>query len=155
MPRGCAAIGGLGSTWRLNELNRPGIAEDSGLIWFPGGSADEAERVDRLLDRALRNLRERGEQVRSALDLVQARRSALDAQRNDPFQRTAAIVASLFLAPGPIAALFGANTAVPGENRWSGFLLMLTVMVASGGVTYLALGRRTRERPAATDDPRK
>jgi hypothetical protein len=50
------------------------------------------------------------------------------------------------LVPTLVATVFGANTSVPGERRWTGFLLMMSLMLATAAVTLLALRRwDTRE----------
>jgi Mg2+ and Co2+ transporter CorA len=48
--------------------------------------------------------------------------------------------------PTFITSLFGSNTAIPGQGEWSGFALMLVLIVVGAGGTYWAISPRGRRR---------
>jgi hypothetical protein len=132
---------------RLNALHQPGMKEHPELVWFRGATdLSEAERVDDFLDRALRDLRALGEMLLGSINLHATLSSARQSHQAERFQKLVGLVAAILLVPTLVATVFGANTSVPGERRWTGFLLMMSLMLATAAVTLLALRRwDTRE----------
>jgi hypothetical protein len=139
--------------------------------WFPRLSQpQDAERMDDVLDRALKGLARLFGNIRADIDLLimngiasQARSSAEQArslartadlaqQSRDASQRLQhqlEKVAALLLVPTLIAGVFGANTALPGEGTWAGFWVMLTLMLVSGVALYAFLRLRDPAPPTS------
>jgi CorA-like Mg2+ transporter protein len=122
-----------------------------GVGWFPdtlGTSLDE--QLDSMVDRATEGLVALAKMLRSAADLLttagireQLRLSKEQSHRGDRLQESFGVVTSVLLVPTFFAGVFGANTAVPGQGHWSGFVLMLVLMLVGGSGTY-ALFRRLK-----------
>jgi hypothetical protein len=133
---------------RLRAIERPEAdAEDS---WFTGLSSDRwAERVQRLMDRSLKDLESIHGTLRSSLDLLgvhsaaqQLRLAQDQARSSERLQTALALVTSVLLVPTFIAGFFGANTAVPGQGKWWGFVLMVVLMVIGATSTWLLIRPR-------------
>lgn len=136
----------------------------SDRTWFPCLSdPQEAEQMDAILDRALRGLGRLFGNIRADVDLLtmngiaaQAQSSAEQAKSlartadlaqqsrdaSERLQHQLEKVAALLLVPTLIAGVFGANTALPGQGAWTGFWLMLALMLVSGVALYAYLRRR-------------
>lgn len=136
---------------RLRAMERPEAdAEDS---WFTGLSSEKwAARVQKLMERALADLASIHGTLRSSLDLLavhataqQLRLAQDQAKQQERLQGALALVTSVLLVPTFIAGFFGANTAVPGQGKWWGFVLMVALMVLGATGTY-ALIRPRRDR---------
>jgi hypothetical protein len=135
---------------RLRAIERPEAdAEDS---WFTGLSSNKwAERVQRLMDRALKDLDSIHGTLRASLDLLgvhsaaqQLRLAQDQAHQSERLQGALALVTSVLLVPTFIAGFFGANTQVPGQGKWWGFLLMVVLMVIGATGTWLLIRPRRR-----------
>jgi hypothetical protein len=142
---------------RLHALNRPGMSRDPNHVWFPGVTvqgADEAELADDLIDRGLRNLQEYNGRLRSALELVNARRADREERHARNFQNTLTVIAGVLLVPTLIASVYGANTELPGRGSWSGLAILLGCMAVSAVLTYFVIRRwqRQREGQGASSD---
>jgi hypothetical protein len=133
---------------RLRAIERPEAdAEDS---WFTGlSSAKWAERVQRLMDRSLRDLESIHGTLRASLDLLgvhataqQLRLAQQSAAGQERLQTALALVTSVLLVPTFIAGFFGANTEVPGQGKWWGFGLMVVLMVIGATATWLLIRPR-------------
>lgn len=117
--------------------------------WFPWLSdADEAEALDEVLDRALEKLAVVGDTLRTDMDLwtmrsINAQLEFARAQQesSEALHHNLAIVSALLLVPTLVATVYGANTQLPGINKWLGFDFMLALMVISGLGFYLYLNR--------------
>ena len=143
---------------RLNSLNesRVHVAEHS---WFPDTGDQELEQqLDALLDRSIEGLISLSSMVRSAVDLLttagireQLRLAQESAQKTEKLQDQFGLVAAVLLVPTFIAGLFGANTEVPGQGHWSGFVGMLILMVVGSYGTYAFL-QRVKKRDEKKDD---
>ena len=59
--------------------------------------------------------------------------------RSEEFQRNLSYLAAIFLAPSLVAAIYGANTNLPGLHTWLGFALMLALMVLAGGLALVGI----------------
>jgi hypothetical protein len=136
---------------RLRAIERP--EADATDSWFTGLSADKwAERVQRLMDRALKDLESIHSTLRASLDLLgvhataqQLRLAQNQAKQQERLQGALALVTSVLLVPTFIAGFFGANTQVPGQGKWWGFLLMVVLMVLGAVGTWLLI-RPRRDR---------
>jgi hypothetical protein len=137
---------------RLVAFERPEV--DPGEAWFPALTSDRwATRMRGLVTRSLADLDALSTAIRSSLDLLGvysaaqhlrlARNQAAQAER---LQQSLAIVTSVLLVPTFITSLFGSNTAIPGQGEWSGFALMLVLIVVGAGGTYWAISPRGRRR---------
>ncbi len=137
---------------RLNALNesRVAVAEHS---WFPNTSSSELDsQLDAIVDRSIEGLVSLSGMLRSAVDLLTTagirehlRLAEVAARKSDKLQDQVGLVASVLLVPTFIAGLFGANTEVPGQGHWSGFVGMLALMVVGSAGTY-GLFRRAKAR---------
>jgi Mg2+ and Co2+ transporter CorA len=137
---------------RLRAIERPEAdAEDS---WFTGLSSSKwPERVQKLVDRALSDLDSIHSTLRSSLDLLavhataqQLRLAQDQAKQQEKLQGALALVTSVLLVPTFIAGTCGANTEIPGQGKWWGFVLMVILMVLGAIGTY-ALIRPRKRRP--------
>jgi Mg2+ and Co2+ transporter CorA len=60
-------------------------------------------------------------------------------------QDNLAKVTALILVPTLIVGLFGANTQLPGEDQWTGFGLMVGLMLVSALAVYMLLVRDDKD----------
>ena len=127
---------------RLRAIERPEAdAEDS---WFTGLTSDKWPlRVQKLVDRALSDVDSIHGTLRSSLDLLgvhsaaqQLRLAQDQAKSAERLQGALALVTSVLLVPTFIAGFFGANTEVPGQGKWWGFVLMVVLMVLGALTTW-------------------
>jgi hypothetical protein len=136
---------------RLRAIERP--EADAADSWFTGLSSDKwPERVQKIVDRALSDLESIHTTLRSSLDLLavhataqQLRLAQDQAKAQEKLQGALALVTSVLLVPTFIAGFFGANTAVPGQGKWWGFVLMVILMVAGAIGTYALIRPRNRD----------
>jgi hypothetical protein len=127
---------------RLRAIERP--EADAADSWFTGLSSEKwAERVQKLLDRALSDLQTIHGTLRASLDLLavhataqQLRLAHQQAAQQERLQGALALVTSVLLVPTLIAGAFGANTQIPGQGKWWGFGLMVVLMVLGATGTY-------------------
>jgi len=141
---------------RLNALNQP--RDKAERAWFYGVTdASAAERVDILVDRSLKDLRELSEELRSAFDVVQSQSTARQlafAQRQQDqtkgLQQKLELITAVLLVPTLVAGIFGANTYLPGKEQTLGFELMLVLMVVGAVSAYIVVRapRKRAERAA-------
>lgn len=133
---------------RLVAIERP--EADAADSWFTGLTSDKwAERVQRLMDRSLRDLASIHGTLRASLDLLavhataqQLRLAQDQAKGQERLQTALALVTSVLLVPTFIAGFFGANTEVPGQGKWWGFVLMVVLMVLGATGTWLLIRPR-------------
>src|SRR4051812_20694317 len=136
---------------RLRAIERP--EADAADSWFTGLSSEKwAERVQRLMERSLSDLDSIHQTLRSALDLLavhataqQLRLAQHSAAAQERLQGALALVTSVLLVPTFIAGLFGANTEVPGQGKWWGFVVMLVLMILGAIATWLLIRPRKRD----------
>jgi Mg2+ and Co2+ transporter CorA len=105
--------------------------------------------VQRLVDRSLRDLAAIHGTLRASLDLLavhataqQLKLAQAQAQGQERLQTALALVTSVLLVPTFIAGFFGANTQVPGQGKWWGFVLMVGLMVLGAIGTWAAIRPR-------------
>jgi hypothetical protein len=133
---------------RLRAIERP--EADSGEAWFCDLSGEKwALRVERLIDRALSDLESIHVTLRASLDLLgvhataqQLRLAQASQAGQERLQGALALVTSVLLVPTFIAGTFGANTEIPGQGKWWGFVLMVVLMVAGATGTWLLIRPR-------------
>jgi Mg2+ and Co2+ transporter CorA len=144
---------------RLNALNQP--RDKAERAWFYGVTdVSAAERVDILVDRSLKDLRELSEELRSAFDVVQsqstARQLALAQRQQDQtkgLQQKLELITAVLLVPTLVAGIFGANTYLPGKEKSLGLQVMLVLMVVGAVGAYLVVrAPRKRAERAASED---
>ncbi len=118
--------------------------------WFADVTrADDAERIDDRIDRALRAVTELSDRLRSALDLVQLQLAQVQGRKTERLQQKVELVAAVLLVPTLIAGAYGANTKFPGLNEEWGTTTMLVLMVVGGTATFFFLRwMRAREERA-------
>lgn len=132
--------------------------------WFPQTTHTELQaHLSSQIDRCLARLEYLKGSVRSCMDLANMhnlryqlgradeRQHADDLARRkaDDFQRNLSYLAAVFLAPSLVAAIYGANTALPGLHSWLGFSLMIALMLiagvaALGSIRYFRSRQETR-----------
>ena len=107
------------------------------------GASDEAAGVRRMFEEALRKVHAFQTDIRQRTDciagMVATQQFALAEQSQeatDKFQKRATIVGSAVLVPALVAAVFGANVALPGEEQEGGLVAMLFLMIALGAGTW-------------------
>jgi CorA-like Mg2+ transporter protein len=127
---------------RLRAIERP--EADATDSWFTGLSSDKWPlRVEKLVTRALADVDMIHVTLRSSLDLLgvhsaaqQLRLAQDQAKSAERLQGALALVTSVLLVPTFIAGTFGANTQIPGQGKWWGFLLMVGLMVLGAVATW-------------------
>ena len=130
---------------RLRAIERP--EADAGDAWFTGMSSEKwAARVEKLMERALSDLGSIHGTLRSSLDLLgvhataqQLRLAQEQAKSAERLQGALALVTSVLLVPTFIAGTFGANTEIPGQGKWWGFVFMVILMVLGAAGTWLLI----------------
>ena len=135
---------------RLRAIERP--EADAADSWFTGLSSEKwPERVQKLVDRALSDVESIHSTLRSSLDLLavhataqQLRLAQDQAKQQEKLQGALALVTSVLLVPTFIAGTFGANTEVPGQGKWWGFVVMVVLMVLGAIGTYALIRPRKR-----------
>ncbi len=126
--------------------------------WFPRLSGppkgDENPAVQALagiIEGAQEKLEVVFKAIRADMDLLMLQSMGRQQRASEDQQRASVAlqdkitkVTVLFLVPTLIAGIFGANTALPGGDRWVGFELMLALMVFSSVAVYAII----RPKPA-------
>jgi Mg2+ and Co2+ transporter CorA len=128
--------------------------------WFAGALDDSAaESLDRKLERALRQLDETSEALRSSLQVLttagtaeQLRLAQDQRERSRQLDDRITMITALLLVPTLIVGIYGANTMLPGRDHWAGFGLMLGLIVASAVFTLWVV-RRARRQDETDDQP--
>ena len=116
--------------------------------WFYGVKNDErAAEIDDMLTRGLDDLHRLTELVRSSFDLVQLELSKIQQRAAEGLQRRLEQITAILLVPTLIAGIFGANTWLPGGERWTGFVLMGVLIVVGAFVTWRYLRRHGPGEP--------
>src|SRR2546423_7798334 len=136
---------------RLRAIERPEAEPDD--AWFNGLSAEKwAVRVQKLMEGALSDVASIHAPLGSSLELLgvhsaaqQLKLAQHQAAGQERLPPALGVVTSVLLVPSFIAGFFGANTQVPGQGKWWGFVLMVVLMVLGAAVTW-ALIRPRRDR---------
>lgn len=134
---------------------------DAAQAWFRDVTlSDVATHTDEMIDESLDRLHHLEEELQGALAALQSlgiaqHLAATQAQlsASERLQRTAELVAAVFLIPTLVAAIYGANTALPGERTWTGFWVMIILMVSAAFATAVglrALRKRSSSRGASS-----
>lgn len=137
----------------LEALHRSGMSANPELIWFAGvTNLAEARRVEDLIERTLADLRALSESLLTSLNLVATVTASRQSEKAERFQEIIAAIAAVLFVPTLVATIYGANTRLPGEDRWSGFGYMFLAMAATAAMALLALklwrDRQNRVEPA-------
>jgi hypothetical protein len=135
---------------RLRAIERP--EADAADSWFTGLSSTKwPERVEKLVERALSDVEAIHGTLRASLDLLgvhataqQLRLAQDQAKSAEKLQGALALVTSVLLVPTFIAGTFGANTEVPGQGQWWGFVVMVILMVIGATGTYALIRPRKK-----------
>jgi len=126
--------------------------------WFAGALDDSAAiSLDRRLERALRQLDETSEALRSSLQVLttagtaeQLRLAQDQRERAKQLDERITQITALLLVPTLIVGIYGANTMLPGRDHWAGFALMCGLIVASAVVTLWVVRRARGEDDSDT-----
>ncbi len=143
---------------RLEALHRSGMSVNPELIWFGGvTNLAEARRVEDIIERTLTELRALSESLLTSLNLVATVTSSRQSEKAERFQEVVAAIAAILLVPTLVATIYGANTRLPGEDRWSGFGFMVLAMAATAAMALLALkvwrDHQNRVEPTTQREP--
>jgi hypothetical protein len=114
----------------LQPLRHPSV-----LVWAGSAQAGKAKDVRDQVERSLEALHALGGAAASALSLV-------DQLRAERYQQRLATLAAVLLAPGLVAAVFGANSNL--QDSWLDLLVLLLVMAGTAILSYLAISRLFR-----------
>jgi hypothetical protein len=136
---------------RLRAIERPEAEPED--AWFVGLSDVKwPTRVQKLMDRALSDVESIHGTLRASLDLLgvhsaaqQLKLAQHQAAAQERLQGALALVTSVLLVPTFIAGFFGANTQVPGQGKWWGFVLMVVLMVLGAAVTWALIRPRRND----------
>jgi Mg2+ and Co2+ transporter CorA len=124
--------------------------------WFaePTGSPQEgvptsslserAKALETSVEAAAEKLTQLYDEIRADMDLLMIQSQARQQESAERLQGYLGKVTGLILVPTFVAGLFGANTALPGQGSWSGFELMLVLMVLSALASYWVIRRLIR-----------
>lgn len=124
--------------------------------WFPGlnGPRDakhngvkESQHVKQLataIETTEARLTELARAIRDDMDLLMLQSTAAQQESTERLQTYLGKVTGLVLVPTLVAGLFGANTSLPGGGNWTGFDLMVILMIVSAAAVYLAIRRLAR-----------
>ena len=112
----------------IRSLKAP--AEHESESWFRGyrRSTQRASEADQKLNAALSDLAEIAESIRTSHDVVTMSFAQAQHQRAVRFEQALGLIAVVLLVPGLIASIYGANTWLPGQHRWTGLTIMLTTI---------------------------
>ena len=108
------------------------LTHPSALAWAGSTQERRAKHVRDQVERSLGALRALGDAAASALSVV-------DQLRAERYQQRLATLAAVFLAPGLVAAVFGANANL--QDSWLDLLVLLLAMPATAILSYLAISR--------------
>ena len=135
--------------------------------WFPDLTDPQLNRkLNQRVDEALDAVRGLSNSTRACIDLAnmhglrtQMRRAEQEQQRaeearkkSDDFERIFSYLAAILLAPTLVAGIFGANTAIPGGDGWTGFWTMMAVMFVAAVLASLGIWLLRRRRFASDSE---
>lgn len=125
--------------WLVSDVTEP-------LLRTVGRAVERSEQGTASLEVGLRSATDQLTTygIKAQLELSQAQSEA-----TGRLQDQIGLVTSVLLVPTFIAGLFGANTEVPGQGHWSGFVLMLALMVAGAYTAYRLFQRASSGRVRA------
>lgn len=124
--------------------------------WFPrvsghepGGvrSATAPAQIQALVEElasAKENFDRLSSDIRADMDVLMLQNTAVQQENAERVQGYLGRVTALVLVPTLIAGIFGANTRLPGGGAWSGFEVMVVLMVISGVGVFYAIRRLSR-----------
>lgn len=133
----------LGQAISLNrEAARTLLRRSEVQAFLPSSIRDEvAERCGDMQ----RELQAQRGHLRESFDLQRAVMERERAQQDQVFQTTIAVLAALFLGPGLVAAIYGANVdGLPGENQATGLVVMFVCFAVAAVVTIVAIANGSR-----------
>lgn len=96
-------------------------------------SLDEAVKSSRIKFTALSG------HIRDNMNLLMLQSTATQQEANERLQDYLGKVTGLVLVPTLVVGLFGANTRLPGGGSWSGFEIMLVLMLLSAVAVYFVM----------------
>ena len=108
------------------------------------GVSDHVKAVDAAVEAAVHKLSRLYDEIRADMDLLMVQSQARQQEASERLQGYLGKVTGLILVPTFVAGLFGANTALPGQETWFGFELMVLLMIASAGASYWVIRRVMR-----------
>jgi CorA-like Mg2+ transporter protein len=132
----------------ITPQNRVGLKEDPERAWLVPADPTLVCDVDDRIDRALAELRELSQALRSSFSLLQFQQLETQRDRREQLMRRIEIVAAAFLIPTLIVGFYGANTWVPGQQEHWGFWVMIVVLVVLSviGITAVILYQNWQSR---------
>jgi hypothetical protein len=136
----------------LRPQNRTGLSDDIDRAWLPASDPVLVEEVDDRIDRALDNIRQLGEHLRSCFSVLHVEQLEEARDRREQVMRRVELAAAAFLIPSFIVGFYGSNTWLPGQGSHTGFYAMIAVVIV---LTVLGIGlvRRWQEPPRRPAEP--
>jgi Mg2+ and Co2+ transporter CorA len=120
--------------------------------WLTGITDTEAPaRVARATDRALDQLREIADGLRSSLDILMSSNAQDQRKQGERLEQRLTLITSVLLVPTLVVGLYGANTKLPGRDTWQGFEIMVVLMIFSAVGSYFLI-RAVRSARDESDD---
>lgn len=126
--------------------------------WFPGlggsgegteGGAAVSEEVGALasyLQATEKNFDVLFESIRADMDLLMLQSVGTQQESSEKLNLRLGKMTALVLVPTLVAGIFGANTQIPGEGRWTGFEIMVLLMITSALAVYLPMRQIFHDR---------
>jgi Mg2+ and Co2+ transporter CorA len=108
--------------------------------WLTGITDTEGpQRVARATDRALDQLKEISEGLRSSLDVLTSTNTQDQRKQGARLEQRLTLITSVLLVPTLVVGLYGANTKLPGRDTWQGFWIMVALMIASAAGSFFLI----------------
>lgn len=129
-----AIIGALAR--RVRALKAPSARESDS--WFFGRTTEaRAKDTDEKLSRALDDFGRMADRLRVTVDLLQFQVAQKQQQAAERLQRRFELLTAVFVLPALVAAIYGANTELPGRGGWVGFAVMICLMALTALLGYI------------------
>ncbi len=116
----------------------------SGTDSHEPAASEQVKAIETTVDAAVHKLLHLYNEIRADMDLLMVQSQARQQETSERLQGYLGKVTGLILVPTFVAGLFGANTALPGQETWFGFELMVLLMVASAAISYWVIRRLMR-----------
>jgi hypothetical protein len=128
----------------IRPQNRSGLSNDIDRAWLPANDPVLVEEVDDRIDRALDNIRQLGEHLRSCFNVLHVEQLEEARGRREQVMRRIELAAAAFLIPSLVVGFYGSNTWLPGQGSHVGFWAMIAVVLILS-ILGLALVRRWQD----------
>jgi hypothetical protein len=110
----------------------------------PSDFSDQVDDITTAVETAVTKTGQLSEEIRADMDLLMLHSQARQQETSERLQGYLGKVTGLILVPSFVAGLFGANTALPEGCTWTGFVIMVVLMVVSAAASYWFIRRLMR-----------